>query len=102
MCAKPYLQRSIILCIALTVPLAVMAQEENMETILDIHHILAYLVAAFLISVFVMIFFNRVIYYRERDVTKQGKQLIAQLSLVMTSNKTEAWTYDAKHHLYPL
>lgn len=102
MCAKPYLQRSIILCIALTVPLAVMAQEENMETILDIHHILAYLVAAFLISVFVMIFFNRVIYYRERDVTKQGKQLIAQLSLVMTSNKTEAWTYDAKHDIYKI
>lgn len=102
MCAKLYLQRSIILCIALTVPLAVMAQEENMETILDIHHILAYLVAAFLISVFVMIFFNRVIYYRERDVTKQGKQLIAQLSLVMTSNKTAAWTYDAKHDLYKI
>ena len=102
MCAKSYLKRSIILCIALTVPLVVMAQEENMETILDIHHILAYLVAAFLISVFVMIFFNRVIYYRERDVTKQGKQLIAQLSLVMTSNKTEAWTYDAKHDLYKM
>lgn len=102
MCAKSYLKRSIILCIALTAPLAVMAQEENMETILDIHHILAYLVAAFLISVFVMIFFNRVIYYRERDVTKQGKQLIAQLSLVMTSNKTEAWTYDAKHDLYKM
>jgi PAS domain-containing protein len=79
-----------------------MAQEENMETILDIHHILAYLVAAFLISVFVMIFFNRVIYYRERNVTKQGKQLIAQLSLVMTSNKTAAWTYDAKHDLYKI
>lgn len=102
MCAKSYLKRSIILCIALTVPLVVMAQEENMETILDIHHILAYLVAAFLISVFVMIFFNRVIYYREQDVTKQGKQLIAQLSLVMTSNKTEAWTYDAKHDLYKM
>ena len=102
MCAKSYLKRSIILCIALTAPLAVMAQEENMETILDIHHILAYLVAAFLISVFVMIFFNRVIYYREQDVTKQGKQLIAQLSLVMTSNKTEAWTYDAKHDLYKM
>ena len=102
MCAKSYLKRSIILCIALTVPLTVMAQEENMETILDIHHILAYLVAAFLISVFVMIFFNRVIYYRERDVTKQGKQLIAQLSLVMTSNKTAAWTYDAKHDLYKI
>lgn len=97
-----YLQRSIILCIALIAPLAVMAQEENMETILDIHHILGYLVAAFLISVFVMIFYNRIIFFREREVTKQGKQLIAQLSLIMSSNKTEAWTYDAKHDLYKL
>lgn len=99
---QQYLQRSTILCITLIAPLAVMAQKENMETILDIHHILGYLVAAFLITVFVMIFYNRIIFFREREVMKQGKQLIAQLSLIMSSNKTEAWTYDAKHDLYKL
>lgn len=87
---------------AMIAPLAVLAQKENMETILDIHHILGYLVAGFLIAVFVMIFYNRVIFFREREVTKKSKQLIAQLSLVMTSNKTEAWTYDAKHDLYKI
>ena len=99
---RQYLQRSTILCIALIAPLAAMAQKENMETILDIHHILGYLVAALLISVFIMIFYNRIIFFREREVMKQGKQLIAQLSLIMSSNKTEAWTYDAKHDLYKL
>ena len=94
-----YLQRSIILCIALIAPLAVMAQEENMETILDIHHILGYLVAALLITVFVMIFYNRVIYFREREVTKQGKQLIAQLSLIMSSLLTVLKKYSRIYYL---
>ena len=97
-----YLKRLILLCIALIGPLTALAQKENMETILDIHHILAYLVAGFLITVFVMIFYNRVIYFREREVTRKAKQLIAQLSLIMTANKTEAWTYDAKQDLYKL
>ena len=78
------------------------AQEENMETILDIHHVLAYLVATFLISVFLMVFFNRIIYYREKDVTKASKQLIAQLSLIMDANKTDAWTYDIEKNFYTL
>ena len=54
-----------MLGILLTEALTAHAQAENMETILDIHHILAYLVATFLISVFVMVFSNRLIYYRE-------------------------------------
>ena len=97
-----YLQRSTILCIALAGSMTLQAQEENMETILDIHHILGYLVAGFLITVFVMIFFNRVSYFHEREVTKQSRQLVDQLSLVMTANKTEVWTYDIKHDLFKL
>ena len=89
-----YITRAFMLGILLTEALTAHAQAENMETILDIHHILAYLVATFLISVFVMVFSNRLIYYREKDVTKEAEQLIAQLSLVMDANKTEAWTYD--------
>ena len=73
-----------------------------METILDVHHVLAYLVATFLISVFVMVFYNRIIYYREKDVTKASKQLIAQLSLIMDANKTDAWTYDIEKNYYTL
>ncbi len=91
--------RSIVSGAALLEALTVQAQEENMETILDIHHILAYLAAGFLIAVFVTVFYNRVIYFREQEVTQKAKQLNAQLSLIMTSTKTEAWTYDILHDI---
>lgn len=92
--------RSIVSGAALLEALTVQAQKENMETILDIHHILAYLAAGFLIAVFVTVFYNRVIYFREQEVTQKAKQLNAQLSLIMTSTKTEAWTYDILHDIY--
>lgn len=95
-----YLQRSIVLCLTLVGPMVVQAQTEDIKTIFDIHHLLGYLVAGFLITVFVMIFYNRLIFFRERDVTQQSKQLIDQLSLIMTANKTEVWIYNVKQDLY--
>ena len=80
--------------------MVVQAQTEDIKTIFDIHHLLGYLVAGFLITVFVMIFYNRLIFFRERDVTQQSKQLIDQLSLIMTANKTEVWIYNVKQDLY--
>ena len=62
--------------------MVVQAQTEDIKTIFDIHHLLGYLVAGFLITVFVMIFYNRLIFFRERDVTQQSKQLIDQSSLL--------------------
>ncbi|MBQ9216494.1 MAG: HAMP domain-containing histidine kinase [Prevotella sp.] len=83
----------------LITPLATYAQAENMDTILDVHHILAYLVAALLISIFVMIFYNRVIYYREQEAIAKSRQLNGQVALIMRSTKTEAWTYDLESGL---
>ncbi len=76
------------------------AQEENLETIFDIHHILGYLVAGLLISVFVTLFLNRVIFFREQQSIKESKRLNEQLSMLLGSNKIEAWTYDVKLDLY--
>ena len=70
-----------------------------MDTIFDIHHILAYLVAALLISIFVMIFYNRVIYYREQEAIAKSRQLNGQVALIMRSSKTEAWTYNLENGL---
>ena len=89
-----YIPRAGVLVFLLTETLCAQAQQENMDTILDVHHILGYLVAAFLISIFVMVFYNRLIYYREKDVIKESERLIAQLSLIMDANMTEAWAYD--------
>ena len=70
------------------------AQAENGDTIADGYHLSAYLVAVLLIGVFVLIFSNRLYYYREQEVSNRAKQLNTQLALVLNSNKTEVWTYD--------
>ena len=95
-------QRLLAVATLLTVSLTVFAQKENMETIADSHHLSAYLVAVLMISVFVMIFSNRLFYYRQREVSAQAQQLNTQLGLVLTSNKTQVWTYDVVRHLYTL
>lgn len=78
------------------------AQKENLETVADVHHLTAYFVAAMEIMVFVMIFTNRLYYYREHEVTKRVAQLNTQLSLVLGSNKVVVWTYDTQKRLYTI
>ena len=86
----------------LTISLTALAQKENMETIADPHHLSAYFVAALMISVFVMIFSNRLFYYRQREVSTRAQQLNTQLGLVLTSNRTQVWTYDFAKRIYTL
>ena len=95
-------QRLLAVATLLTISLTVFAQKENMETIADSHHLSAYFVAVLMISVFVMIFSNRLFCFRQREVSAQAQQLNTQLGLVLTSNKTQVWTYDVAKHLYTL
>ena len=97
---KLYLQRTCTLCILLSGTLAAHAQKENLDTLFDIHHILAYLVAALLITITVMLFYNRLFYYKEKDASNQANRLNTQLSMVLESNKTQTWTYDTHSELY--
>ena len=76
------------------------AQEENLETIADGHHLAAYLVAGLMIGLVTMIFSNRVFYYREKEVTKEAREVIAQLGLVLNANKTQVWTLDVMKRMY--
>ena len=78
------------------------AQAENMDTIVDAHHLAAYFVAALMITVFVMIFTNRLYYFREQEVSTQAKQLNTQLALVMNSNKKGVWTYDNTNRVFSM
>jgi len=89
---------TILLLTILSAP--VCAQEESMDTIIDPNHLLAYLTGALLITLFVMVFYNRVFYYRERDITKASKNLNEQLSLVLESNNTKVWTYTRDTRVY--
>lgn len=76
------------------------AQEENLDTIADWYHLSAYLVAALMISVFVMGFYNRVFYFRQQQVNTQAKRLNTQLSLVLGANKTKVWTFDPTKRIF--
>lgn len=78
------------------------AQWADWRSAVNMMHLPAYLVAAMMIAVFVMIFYNRLYYYKEREVTRRGQQLNAQLALVLSSNKTQVWTYDTTKNIYKL
>ena len=78
------------------------AQAGNMDTIADVHHLAAYFVAVLMISVFVMIFSNRLYYFREQEVSTEVNQLNTQLTLVMNSNKKDVWTYDTAKNVFSM
>ena len=73
------------------------AQTESWKAVADAHHLAAYLVAALQIGVFVMIFSNRLYYFKEQEVNNRAKQLNTHLALVLNANKTQIWTYDKKN-----
>jgi hypothetical protein len=72
------------------------AQTESWKAVTDAHHLTAYLVAALEIGVFVMIFSNRLYYFKEQEVNNQSNQLNTNLALVLNANRTQIWTYNKK------
>lgn len=95
-----YRQRIYLLLFLLAGTLSVRAQAENMETLFDIHHLLAYLVAGFLMSVFIMLFINRLYYFRAKEADNHQRRLNAQLSAILDSSHTHTWTYDIERDLF--
>jgi len=95
-----YLQRIVYLFAALALPLVARAQIEDVRAAFDVRHLIAYLVAAFLISVFVMLFYNRVYYFREKQVSQDTARINAQLAMILESSKTETWTYDVNKVMF--
>ena len=89
-----YQQRLIAFCAAILLPLLAHAQIEDVRAAFDTRHLVAYLVAAFLISVFVMLFYNRVYYFREKQVSNDTERMNAQLAMILESSKTETWIYN--------
>ena len=89
-----YLQRIVYLFAALALPLVARAQIEDVRAAFDTRHLVAYVVAAFLMSIFIMLFYNRLYYFREKQVSQDTAQMNAQLAMILESSKTETWTYD--------
>ena len=88
------LQRFATLCAAMMLPIMAHAQIEDIRAAFDGQHLVAYFVAAFLVSVFVMLFYNRVYYFREKQMSSETIQKNAQLAMILESSKTQTWTFN--------
>jgi len=95
-----HIQRLIFTSICLAVPVLAHADYKDFRAAIDGGHLVAYLVAILIIASFVMLFFNRLSYYREQDVIKKAKRLNAQLAMVLEANQTQIWTYNVQDSLF--
>ena len=86
----------------LTTALNAHAQEENMETLFDLNHILAYVVAALLIGFFCLVFHNRLIIFREQDDRLRSHTQNTQLSMIMHNNQLRVWIFNVQERMYNL
>ncbi|MCH5309071.1 MAG: hypothetical protein J1E58_04345 [Prevotella sp.] len=99
MCIRTHIVRLLTTLMLLAVSATVHAQSEDVVRAFDGEHLLAYMVAAMLITVFVMFFYNRLCHYREQETSAQMLQFAAQLELVLDSNNTQAWLYNSAKRL---
>jgi signal transduction histidine kinase/PAS domain-containing protein len=95
-----YQQRLIFLSAVLILPIVAHAQIENIRAAFDTRHLVVYLIAAFLISVLIMMFYNRVYYYREKQMNIEAERMNAQLAMILESSKMQTWTYDVNNKTF--
>lgn len=76
------------------------ALQLGVPDIFDESHMLAYLVAALLIGLFLLLFHNRIICFAQRDVNEQNRSRNAQLALVLRACRIRVWTYDVASRRY--
>jgi signal transduction histidine kinase len=69
--------------------------------VFDFDHLQVYVMAVLLISVFVLIFYNRLFVYREHQMESQDSSQNARLRLVLLSGKLHIWSYvvSARHYI---
>ena len=66
-------------------------------------HIVVYIMAAFLISVFVLLFYNRLYVFKEQDAKARSQSMNNRLALVLQTGNLKLWLYDvASRHYFTL
>lgn len=67
----------------------------------DFDHLLAYSIAAMLIAVFVLIFYNRLYIYREQNASHQNLSQNSRLRLVLQTGHLSLWMYllESRHYM---
>ena len=77
------------------------AQTDAVRQAFNPDHIVVYLAAAFLISVFVLLFYNRLYVLKEEDAKQKNLSSNGRLALVLQSGNLSLWLYDvvSRHYI---
>lgn len=73
---------------------------QTIEKLFNFEHMTVYVTAAFLIIFFVLLFYNFVCYYREKDAKTQGLSQYARLSLVLQTSNLRLCFYNVQKRHY--
>ena len=79
----------------MTLHILLSAQTEMIRQAFNADHIVAYVLAGILISVFVLLFYNRLYIYREQDAKAQSLSQNTRLALVLQTGNLRLWLYEA-------
>ena len=78
------------------------AQTDAVRQAFNPDHIVVYLMAAFLISVFVLLFYNRIYVLKEQDAKLKSQSMNGRLALVLQTGNLRLWLYDVPSRHYIL
>ena len=95
-------RRTTVLAVVSLTPDILQARVFDFDKYFDSDHIIAYVVAAFLIATIVSLFYNRLYIYREQDLKKQQEKQNIRLSLIMQAGRIRMWIYDTETRHYKL
>lgn len=84
----------------MTLHILLSAQTEMIRQAFNADHIVAYVLAGILISVFVLLFYNRLYIYREQDAKAQSLSQNTRLALVLQTGNLRLWLYEAHTRHY--
>ncbi len=73
---------------------------QTIEKLFDFEHMTVYVMAAFLIGFFLLLFYNFIYHYREVDAKTQGLSQYARLSLVLQTSKLRLYFYNVRRRHY--
>lgn len=84
------------------IPVMAQAQEFHFEKAFDATHLLTYLIAGMFISIFVLLFYNRLYAFKEQEGDNELKSQNARLGLVMQAGRLQLWIYntDTRHYRF--
>lgn len=80
--------------------IVISSQADFIVQAFNVDHILVYVMAVILISVFVLLFYNRLYIYREQDAKVQTQRMNSRLALVLQTGNLRLWLYDVTSRHY--